>query len=88
MALGQMEFSNTKSISRRKLVFWIPSVSNFANIDAAFEDDEGKLWCIHYTVSKQHPFKPRMFGKFLDELAWDDDRKIEIFLLIKFTQQS
>lgn len=35
----------------RHSAYWIPSISNFASIDAAFVDANAKLYCIQYTVS-------------------------------------
>ena len=54
-------------------VYWIPSVSNFANIDAAIAlneknqaDNTKKLWCLQYTVSRKHAFNSTTFRtKFL-----------------------
>jgi len=54
--------------------YWVPSVPNFANINAALllmdYTDDGEevitLWCFQYTVSKDHPFNAKTFrSKFL-----------------------
>lgn len=53
-----------------RLVYWIPGVPDFANIDAAFVDANGKLWCIQYTVSGSHSFNTTTFrAKFLRPLG-------------------
>lgn len=43
------------------LVYWTPSIPNFANIDAAFVDNQAILHCIQYTVSDSHDFNPKTF---------------------------
>ena len=55
------------------LVYWIPSVPNFANIDAALltkdPNDNVTVWCFQYTISAEHTFNPRTFRtKFLRPL--------------------
>lgn len=54
-------------------IYWIPSIPNFANIDAALltRDSDGTVtvWCLQYTVSKEHKFNSRTFAiKFLRPL--------------------
>ena len=44
----------------RSNVYWTPTVSNFANIDAAIALDR-TLYCIQYTVSVSHSFSYRTF---------------------------
>jgi hypothetical protein len=51
-------------------IYWVPSIPNFANIDAALllkdADDNITLWCFQYTTSKDHKFDPKTFRtKFL-----------------------
>ena len=55
------------------LVYWIPSVPNSANIDAALltkdPNDNVTVWCFQYTISAEHTFNPRTFRtKFLRPL--------------------
>jgi hypothetical protein len=70
----------------RHSAYWIPSISNFANIDAAFVDANAKLYCIQYTVSKTHPFNTTTFrAKFLQPLKQHisfDEEEVEIFLFV------
>ena len=50
----------------RKFLYWIPSTSNFANIDAALVDEDGTLFCLQYTVQATHVFNETTFrAKFL-----------------------
>ena len=68
------------------LMYWIPSVPNFANIDAAFVDSNMKLFCIQYTVSSTHAFDDSSFRvKFLRPLArtikYNED-EVEILFVI------
>ena len=62
-------------------IYWIPSISNFANIDAALLLETGKgvtLWCFQYTVSEGHKFNPRSFQtKFLRPVCKTFDLKLE-----------
>jgi hypothetical protein len=56
-------------------VYWIPSISNFANIDAAVVirdgQDKATMWCLQYTVSSSHSFNSRTFRtKFLNRLKF------------------
>jgi hypothetical protein len=45
--------------------YWIPSIPNFANIDAALvlkkQDGSATIWCIQYTVAKEHSFNSKTF---------------------------
>jgi hypothetical protein len=45
--------------------YWIPSIPDFANIDAALVvkhvDGSVTVWCLQYTVFKEHAFNPRTF---------------------------
>mmetsp|Transcript_31466 Transcript_31466/g.51948 ORF Transcript_31466/g.51948 Transcript_31466/m.51948 type:complete len:170 (+) Transcript_31466:390-899(+) len=41
-------------------VYWMPSISNFVNIDAAIMID-GVLYCVQYTVSSSHDFNHQTF---------------------------
>jgi hypothetical protein len=50
--------------------YWIPSIPNFANIDAAIvmEDEQGSvtILCLQYTISRTHTFNSKTFiAKFL-----------------------
>jgi hypothetical protein len=38
------------------LTYWVPSICNFANIDAALVDARKHLHCLQYTVQKSHKF--------------------------------
>jgi hypothetical protein len=46
-------------------LYWIPSIPNFANIDAALAlknaDGSTTVWCIQYTVAKDHSFNGNTF---------------------------
>jgi hypothetical protein len=51
------------------LLYWVPSTSNFANIDAAFVDASAVLHCIQYTIKASHDFDSTTFGNdFIREL--------------------
>lgn len=70
----------------RHSAYWIPSISNFANIDAAFVDANAKLYCIQYTVSKTHPFNTTTFrAKFLRPLRQHisfEEEEVEILFVV------
>mmetsp|Transcript_14763 Transcript_14763/g.21775 ORF Transcript_14763/g.21775 Transcript_14763/m.21775 type:complete len:156 (+) Transcript_14763:262-729(+) len=53
-AEGVLQFSNTN-------VYWIPSISNFANIDSAIIGSRGDLWCFQFTIGAVHTYKSRRF---------------------------
>ena len=58
---------SVKQLNRNN-VYWTPSTSNFANIDAAIALN-GTLYCIQYTVSVSHTFSCRTFlSDFWEEL--------------------
>jgi len=62
-------------------IYWIPSISNFANINAALllETEKGvTLWCFQYTISEDHKFDPRSFrSKFLRPVCKTFELKLE-----------
>jgi hypothetical protein len=39
--------------------YWVPSVPNFVNIDAAIVTSDGHMWCFQYTTHKTHTYKKR-----------------------------
>ena len=48
----------------KKLLYWMPSIPNYANIDAAIVLEEGAtltLYCTQYTVSTKHGFNCKTF---------------------------
>ena len=70
----------------RRSAYWIPSISNFANIDAAFVGANAKLYCIQYTVSTTHPFNTTTFrAKFLRPLRQHisfEEEEVEILFVV------
>lgn len=69
---GIVEGSGTGKESVKQLkkngLYWTPSTSNFANIDAAIALN-GILFCIQYTVSVSHTFNYQTFvSEFLEQL--------------------
>ena len=46
--------------------YWVPGISNFANIDAALVDANNCLHCVQYTVMEKHGFNQEPFKGFLD----------------------
>ena len=53
----------------RKSMYWMPSTTNFANIDAALVDKDGVVFCVQYTVQADHTFNSTTFAtKFLKRL--------------------
>ena len=54
----------------RRFMYWMPSTSNFANIDAAWVDGHGIIFCIQLdTVQADHKFNSTTFvTKFLRQL--------------------
>ena len=53
----------------RKSMYWMPSTTNFANIDAALVDKDGVVFCVQYTVQADHTFNSTTFPtKFLKRL--------------------
>ena len=74
-------------------IYWIPSIPNFANIDAALllKDDEGgnvTLWCFQYTIQKDHKFNARAFRtKFLQPVLQNfklgiDDVTVKMLFIV------
>ena len=45
------------------LTYWVPSIPNFANIDAAFIDGTNVLHCIQYTIKDSHGFNEETFDQ-------------------------
>ena len=73
----------------KKGAYWIPSIPNFANIDAAMLTlDSGKLICFQYTISKSHTFNPKTFRtKFLRPVLRKldlqlDDVQVEFYFIV------
>ena len=65
----------------RYRIYWIPSIPNFANIDAALlldTEDGVTLWCFQYTISEDRKFDPRSFrSKFLRPVCRTFELKLE-----------
>jgi len=70
----------------RHSAHWIPSISNFANIDAAFVGANAKLYCVQFKVSKTHPFNATTFrAKFLRPLRQHvsfEEEEVEILFVV------
>ena len=73
-AFGVMQLNEYK-------MYWIPSIPNFANIDAALvlkTDDRVSLWCFQYTISNEHTFNAQTFRtKFLRPVTKSFDLSID-----------
>ena len=76
------EGSGTEGVRElsQKNQYWIPSVSNFVNIDSAVVGSDDKVWCYQFTVSRTHTFKKRrMRSCFLNHISvLDKTQKVVI----------
>jgi hypothetical protein len=61
ICLGIGRGKESVSSLTKSLLYWMPSIPNFANIDAAFVLNGGALYCIQYTVSTEHAFNCKTF---------------------------
>ena len=71
----------------RKSMYWMPSTTNFANIDAALVDKDGVVFCVQYTVQADHTFNSRTFAtKFLkrlpQQLGAQKDKSVRIIYVV------
>lgn len=41
------------------LMYWIPSIPNFVNIDSAIVGSDGRIWCFQFTIESTHGWKQR-----------------------------
>jgi hypothetical protein len=62
-------------------VYWMPSTSNFANIDAAIALNK-ILYCIQYTVSSSHSFNCHTFADFLEALPPEFRRALRKVIVV------
>lgn len=64
--------------------YWMPSVPNFVNIDAALVGSDDKVWCYQYTVSSTHTYKKRRTKpQFLNHITFlsSTDEVILVFVV-------
>eukprot|EP00978_Attheya_sp_CCMP212_P046079 scaffold373107_cov39-Attheya_sp.AAC.1 len=65
------------------MAYWMPSIPNFVNADAAFVLN-GTLYCVQYTVSTKHAFncKTSMPDFFLLILIQDSINAVYVILVV------